>query len=161
MRGMMRWWIVMMALVVLPAARAAAQRSRPGGGLAPSRMGPHIGHNFDAGALVLGAQLTLPLTRRIEVYPSFDYYFVDQGTLWAANADLKIRPGRRAGALYAGGGVDYLHSSAGGGQGSTNLNLLGGLEARWWPSAPYVEARLVLGDGAAFQVVGGLSFRLH
>lgn len=161
MRGMMRRWIVMVALVVLPAVPAAAQRRGAGGGLAPSRMGPHLGHNFDAEALALGAQLTLPLTHRIEVYPSVDYYFVDPGTLWALNADLKIRPGARAGALYVGGGLDYLHTSTGGGEGSTNLNVLGGLEARWWSSAPYVEARLILGDGAAFQVVGGLSFRLH
>jgi hypothetical protein len=149
----------------LLAAPARAQRRTADGGrwgpLDPARMGPHLGYNFDADALTLGAQLTLPVTRQIEVYPSFDYYVVDPGTLWALNADLKFRPPTRTGALYVGGGLDYLHTSAGGGTGDTNLNLLGGLEARRRPYAPFVEGRLILGNGSAFQVVGGFNFRLH
>lgn len=124
-------------------------------------MGPHIGYNFDAEALALGTQLTLPLTGQLEVYPSFDYYFVDPGSLWAINADLKFRPPTRSGAFYVGGGLDYTHASVGGGAGDTNLNILGGLEARRRPYSPFVEGRLLLGNGSAFQIVGGFNFRLH
>jgi hypothetical protein len=153
-------WVIAVAGALL-AARGSAQRRAAAAGLDPARLGPHIGYNFDAEALTLGAQVTLPITRQIGVYPSFDYYFVDPGTLWALNADVKFRPLTQAGALYVGGGLNYLHTSAGGGHGDTNLNLLGGLEARWRPSAPFIEARLILGDGSAFQVVAGVNFRLH
>jgi len=42
---------------------------------------------------------------------------------------------------------------------STNLNLLTGLEGRRGRTRPYVEAKLILGDGSAFQLVGGISWR--
>lgn len=139
------------------AARAAAQRRT----IDPARMGPHIGYNFDADALTLGTQVTLPLTRQLALYPSFDYYFVTVGTLWAVNADLKVRPATRRGLLYVGGGLDWLRPSGRGGSGTTNLNLLAGLEAPRQMHAPYLEGRLMLGNGSAFQIVGGFNFPLH
>jgi hypothetical protein len=160
---MRRSAVVAVAVVVVvagafPAARAAAAQRRT---LDRARMGPHIGYNFDADALTLGAQMTLPLLRQLDVYPSFDYYFVDPGTLWALNADLKFRPATRRGALYVGGGLNYLRASAGGGTDDTDVNLLAGVEARRRVHAPYLEARLMLGNGSAFQIVGGFNFLLH
>jgi hypothetical protein len=155
----MRWVLLVGSAGVWVASAAAAQRST-GGRLDPPRVGPHIGYNFDAEALVLGTQLTLPITRQLEVYPSFDYYFIDPGSLWAINADLKFRPPTRRGAFYVGGGLNYTHSSVRGGTGDTNLNILGGLEARR-PYFPFVEGRLMLGSGSAFQLVGGFNFQLH
>jgi hypothetical protein len=151
---------------VLLARGLEAQRRTARGGvytpLDPVRVGPHLGYNFDADALLLGVQATMPLTQRIELYPTFDYYFVSPGTLWAINADMKFRPPTRMGALYVGGGINYLHASAGGfSNGDVNLNLLGGWEFRRRPLVPYAEARLILGNGSAFQVVGGFSFKLH
>lgn len=148
---------VVAAGAFLPATMAVAQ----GRSLDPARMGPHAGYNFDADALTLGAQVILPLTRQLDVYPTFDYYFVDPGTLWGINADLRVRPNTRRGALYVGGGLNYLHRSAGGGTADTNLNLLGGFEARRRSHTPYIEGRLILGSGSAFQIVGGFDFRLH
>ena len=159
-----RAWTIAVAGGLLAAPAQSQQRTMAGGRwgpIDPARLGPHLGYNFDADALALGAQVTLPITRQIEVYPSFDHYFVDPGTLWALNADVKFRPATRTGALYVGGGLNYLHTSAGGGTGDTNLNLLGGLEARRRSYAPFVEGRLILGNGSAFQVVGGFNFRLH
>lgn len=155
----MRVWhrAFLLAMVVLLLAGAAEAQRR--GALDRPRVGPHLGYNFDADALTLGVQATLPVTARIELYPSFDYYNVSPGTLWAINLDMKFRPPTRLGAFYVGGGIDFLHTNAG--RGDVNLNFLGGWEARRRPLVPYVEGRLILGSGSTFQIVGGINFRLQ
>jgi hypothetical protein len=47
----------------------------------------------------LRSRLTLPLTRRIEMYPLADYDAVNPGFLWRINADVTVRPPARAGAF--------------------------------------------------------------
>jgi hypothetical protein len=131
---------------LLLAGSVAAQRRTARGtantSLEPVRIGPHLGYNFDADALLLGVQATMPLTPRVDLYPTFDYYFVSPGTAWALNADVKFRPPTRMGALYVGGGLDYLHASAlDVSNGDVNLNLLGGWEFRRRPFVPYGEGR--------------------
>ncbi len=143
---------------LLLAGGLAAQRR---GTLDAPRLGLHLGYNFDAEALVVGVQATLPLTQRLDLYPSLDYYDVSPVTLWAINLDMKFRPQTRAGAFYIGGGLDYLHTSAGGGSGDIKLNFIGGLEARRQPFSPFAEGRLILGSGSAFQIVGGFNFKLR
>jgi hypothetical protein len=154
---------VVVGVVVFVATRLDAQRRGGAAPLDPPRLGPHLGYNFDAAALSLGLQATLPLTYQVEMYPTFDYYFVSSpGSLWALNLDVKIRPRTPRRALYVGGGLDYLHSSNGvASSGDVNFSLIGGWEVRRSPVAPYVEGRLLLGHGSAFQVAGGLSFYLH
>ena len=126
--------------------------------LEPVRLGPHFGYNFDADALTLGAQVTLPITQRVELYPTFDYYAISPGSAWALNADVKYRPPTRVGAVYVGGGFGYLRAGA---TGDVNVNLVGGIEALRRPLVPYAEGRIMLGNGSAFQVVGGFSFKLR
>ena len=160
---MMRAWrrAFLLGIVALIQVDAVdAQRSGRGGLLDPPRVGPHLGYNFDADALTVGVQATLPVTSRVELYPSFDYYAVNLGTLWALNVDMKFRPPSRTGAAYVGGGIDYLHNSAGGGR-DVLLNFIGGFEARRRPFVPYVEGRLILGGGSIFQIVGGFNFNLQ
>jgi hypothetical protein len=150
-------------LVALLASQADAQRRarrRPVSMAPGPSYGPHIGYNFDADALLIGAQVAWPITPRVSLYPTFDYYFVDVGSAWALNFDVTYRPPSRYGAWYLGGGINYTHASAGGtGGGDTNLNLLTGLEARRGRTRPYVEARFTIGDGSSFQIVGGFSWR--
>jgi hypothetical protein len=127
---------------LLLAGSLAAQRRTARGTvdtpLDPVRIGPHIGYNFAADALLLGVQATMPRTQRVELYPTFDHYFVSSGTLWALNADVKFRPPTRLGALYVGGGRNYLHASVLGiSNGDVNPNLLGGWEFRRRPFVPY------------------------
>jgi len=125
-----------------------------------SHFGPHIAYNFDIKETAIGAQAHLPISHGVEFYPSFDYYFVNNYSLWALNLDLKIRPPSRYGAFYFGGGVDLMHASVNGVGGSTtNLNLLAGLEGHRRSGNPYLEARLILGDGSAFQMAVGFSWR--
>jgi hypothetical protein len=153
---------MVVAAVTLSAGRLDAQRRATYTPLDPIRIGPHIGYNFDADALNLGLQVTMPLTTEVELYPTFDYYFVSPDKLWALNLDVKFRPPTARRALYVGGGLDYLHASGGGASsGDVNLSLIGGWEVRRSPVAPYAEGRILLGHGSAVQVAGGISFYLH
>jgi hypothetical protein len=129
-----------------------------------SHIGPQIGYNFDYEALVLGGQLSLPLGYHLELYPSFDYFFVDAGTgtVWAINADLKYRlPIQGADFLYIGGGVNFTRSSFGGtGNTDTRGNVIAGLESRRGNIHPFAEFRLTAGQGSTTQLVGGLNITL-
>jgi hypothetical protein len=148
-------------LLVLVASTADAQRRRRSVATTSGpRYGPHIGYNFDTDDLLLGAQLSWPISPQFDLYPSFDYYFVSGGSLWALNFDAKYRPPTASGAWYIGGGLNYMHASSGGFSASdTNLNLLTGLEGRRGRTRPFAEARFILGSGGTFQIAGGFSWR--
>ena len=152
----LRALVVALAMVAVVSSAAAQRRGRA---LGP-RSGAHLGYNFDIDELLLGAQFSWPLAPRFDLYPSFDYYFVDPGSLWSLNIDAKLRPPTRYGVLYVGGGLNYSHASfSGNGSSDTGLNLLAGLEGRRTRSAPYVEAKLILAGETSFQLVGGFSVR--
>ena len=162
---MNRWvsrLVVVLLLVALTASTADAQRRthrRAIVGQSGPSYGAHVGYNFDVNELLIGAQLTYPFTPDLGFYPTFDYYFVSGGSLWALNFDLKYRPPTRYGAWYVGGGLNWSHASAGGVSGSnTNFNLLTGLEGRRGRTRPYIEGKFILGNGSSFQVVGGVSW---
>lgn len=150
----------LMATAASAQRRSTARRAAVATAVERPSFGAHLGYNFDADDALLGAQLTYPVTPRLALYPTFDYYFESGVTLWALNADIKFHPPTRRGYFYFGGGLNILHGSAGGlSNTDTNLNLLGGLEGRRWRSTvPYVEAKLIVGNGSAFQIVGGLSW---
>lgn len=154
--------VVLLALLLL-ASSADAQRGRGrrAAAAAPApRWGPHLGYNVDVEEVLIGAQMSWAITPRVDLYPSFDYYLVDPGALWSLNADLKFRPPSRYGAFYVGGGLNYTRvSQSGSGSSDTGLNLFVGLEGRRGRTAPYVEAKFILGDGSSFQIVGGFSIR--
>ncbi|HXF94908.1 MAG TPA: hypothetical protein VNI61_02280 [Gemmatimonadales bacterium] len=158
-----RLLVLLVALLLVAAPAEAQRRGRARAAAAAAyapRFGPHLGYNVDVEELLLGAQLSWPITPRVELYPSFDYYFVDPGSLWSLNADLKLRPPTRYGALYLGAGLNYSRRSVSGASPSeTGLNLLVGLEGRRTRTAPYVEAKFIVGDESSFQIVGGFSFR--
>ncbi|HTI06718.1 MAG TPA: hypothetical protein VL549_15555 [Gemmatimonadales bacterium] len=153
--------LVLIALVTAPTPAVAQRRARRAVAVTPGpTYGAHLGYNFDVDELLVGAQLTYPFTPSLAAYPTFDYYFVSGGSLWALNFDLKYRPPTRYGAWYVGGGLNWTHASAGGASGSdTNLNLLTGLEGRRGRTRPYVEGKFILGNGSSFQIVGGISWR--
>jgi hypothetical protein len=158
-RWLARVLIVLTLLVVVASTADAQRRSRRRGGAAVNSgptYGAHIGYNFDADAALLGAQLTWPITNDVAFYPTFDYYFVDNNTLWALNFDLKWRPPTRRGIWYVVGGLNWLHGDGGS---DTGLNLATGLEDRRGKTRPYVEGRFILGNESVFQLVGGLSWR--
>ncbi len=158
---MNRWvsrLLIVLLLVAVTASTAEAQRRRRRAIVTQSgpTYGGHLGYNFDGDDLLIGAQLSWPLTPDLALYPTFDYYFVSGGSLWALNFDLKYRPPTRYGAWYVGGGLNWSHASAGS---DTNLNLLTGLEGRRGRTRPYIEGKFILGNGSSFQIVGGVNWR--
>ena len=162
---MNRWvsrLLVVLLLLALTVSAADAQgryRRRAIASASGPTYGGHVGYNFDVNNLLIGAQLSWPFTPDLALYPTFDYYFVSGGSLWALNFDLKYRPPTRYGAWYVGGGLNWSHASSGGVSGSnTNLNLLTGLEGRRGRTRPYIEAKFIVGNGSSFQLVGGVSW---
>ena len=147
--------LLLVAVVASPADAQRRARRRAAATAGPS-YGAHLGYNFDVDEVLIGGQLSWPMTPQLDLYPSFDYYFVSPGSAWGLNFDLKYRPPTRYGAWYVGGG---LNLSGGTGGSDTNLNLLTGLEGRRGHTRPYVEAKFILGNGSAFQLVGGFSVR--
>jgi len=151
--------VVLVLAVITSGAEAQRRYRRVSAGTPGPTYGAHVGYNFDVSKALLGAQLSWPIVPALDLYPSFDFYF-GSGSLWALNFDVKYRPPTTYRAWYVGGGLNYTHTSSGGVSNSTtNLNLLTGLEARRGPTRPYVEAKLIVGNGSAFQLVGGLSWR--
>lgn len=151
--------VLVLLLLALTASAADAQRRarrRPVAAQAGPRWGPHVGYNFDTDDLLIGAQLAWPIMPQLDLYPTFDYYFVDPGSLWALNLDLKYRPPTRYGAWYIGGGLNYSKFTGGS---DTGLNLLTGLEGRRGRTMPYAEARFIFISESTFQIVAGLSWR--
>jgi len=142
--------LIALALLTAP---VAAQRSH---------IGVHAGYDFDRDKAAFGGQVSLPLSRFVELYPSVEVYFVDVGSLVGFNGDLKFRldPGAPL-QLYVGGGVNVLRASAGGvGATDTGWDLLGGLESRFGYTHPYVEGRALHHDRSAFQLNAGLNITL-
>ena len=146
------WRLAVIIAGALMAGRPAAAQS-PAYGL-------HFGYNFDVDDPLAGAQATFPFSRSVAFYPSFDYYFTSPVHTWGLNGDLKLYPGAYR-MFYVAGGINYTHVSLNGnGSGTTNLNLVAGLEGHRRFGAPYLEGRLILGNGSSsFQIVGGLNWR--
>lgn len=147
--------VVAVTLALLAATTATARAQR-------SHIGPHAGYNFDNDRALIGAQLLLPLSRSVELYPSFDYYFVDQGSLIGLSGDLKFRvPTGGPSVLYVGGGVDFLRRSVGGvSDTDTGWDILFGIESRMGLTHPYIEGRVLNHSGSAFQLAAGLNLTL-
>jgi hypothetical protein len=145
-------WAVPLVLLAVGAPMASAQRAH---------IGPRIGANFDSDDVLIGGQALLPLSRRVEFYPSMDIYFPNTGTSLGFNADLKVRFPTPDLDFYAGGGLNYLYRKvAGNSNGDVGANLLGGIETQAGWVHPFVEGRVLLHDNTSFQLVGGLNFTI-
>jgi len=126
-----------------------------------SHIGPRVGVNFDSDDLLIGAQLTAPVGRRLEFYPSVDIYFPNRGTSLGFNTDLKLLFPRRSARYYLGGGLNIAYRSVSGAS-NTHLgaNLIGGIESRRGQVHPFLEGRVLFHNNSAFQLVGGLNITL-
>ena len=137
------------------AATAQAQTSR-------MHLGPRVSYQFDLEKLGVGAQLSVPMAKYLEFYPSFDYFFVDNGSFWDLNADLKYRIAHASiNWLYVGGGLNIARSGAGSVH-DTNagFNLLAGAESLKGRVHPFAEFRFTAGHGSTGQISAGLNFTL-
>lgn len=142
--------LLLVATAAAPAT-VAAQRAH---------IGFHGAYNFDIDQPAIGAQVHLPFARGIELYPSFDYYFVDSGSLLGFSGDLKFRS--RATPLYFGGGLNILRASAGGSSNSdTGFDVFAGFESRRGWTHPYLEFRGLFHDNSSLQVAVGVNMTLY
>ena len=155
MKSALRTAVCGLALVIGGAATAGAQTNR-------MHLGPQIAYDFDIEEFGLGAQFSTPIVNRVEFYPSAMFYFVDPGSYFNLNADLKWRVAKdRPNWLYVGGGLNVARfSNDGDADTDLGLNLLAGAESLKGRVHPFVEARLILADGSRFQIGAGLNITL-
>jgi hypothetical protein len=140
------------ALVVASAlaGTAQAQTSR-------FHLGPRLSYQFDLEKLGIGAQFSAPIVPHLEFYPSFDY-FIDSGSVWNLNADLKYRlPSESVHWLYLGAGLNIAH---GGNNTQAGLNLFAGVESLKGRVHPFGEFRFTANHGSTGQIAAGLNFTL-
>ena len=129
-------------------------------------IGPHIGYNFKIEDPYIGVQASFPVGRRLEFYPSFDWYLVGDGaSVFGANGDLKWRVAHsdsRWRWLYIGGGLNLTFTKPEGGDTDTRAggNLFVGAESLRGRIHPFAEGRVTLRRGTMFQVQGGLNITL-
>jgi hypothetical protein len=146
---------IALVLGIATAMAGAAQAQRP-------HIGGHLLYNFDVEEFGIGAQFSYPLSRKLEFYPSFDYYFVDPGSLWQLNADLKYKLREEHNWFYVGGGLGIARASVGNFDDTdVGANLFGGWETLIGQRVhPYLEGRLTLADDTRFQLAGGLNITI-
>ena len=155
MGSRVRAGVIALALVSIAPALARAQTRR-------LHLGPHLGYEFSDENVALGAQLSVPIARRVEFYPSFDYYFVDPGSLWTLNGDIKYRVAHdRPNWLYIGSGLNFADRRVSGvGRTHAGLNLFAGVESLKGWVHPFGEARFTVSDDSRFQLQAGLNVTL-
>jgi len=125
-------------------------------------LGPRISYQFDLEDIGLGAQFSVPIARQLEFYPSFDYFFVGEGSFWQLNADLKWRvASESANWLYLGAGLNLARASSGPADDTqAGLNLFVGAESLRGRVHPFGEFRFTAKDGSTAQLAAGLNFTL-
>jgi hypothetical protein len=144
-----------LALILIVGASAEAQTGR-------THFGPRVTYNFDMDEAALGLQFSAPVADRLEFYPSFDTFLVDRGSLWALNADLKLRvTGESMNWLYLGGGLNLQRRSFEDfNNTNTGLGLFAGFESLSGRVHPFGEIRLIANDGTSAQATFGLNFTI-
>jgi hypothetical protein len=133
-----------------------------GGAQTSTHVGARVGYNFAREEAMFSANLTVPMTNRIEFYPSLDIYTPQTGNRMGFNGDVKIAfPMSNGPQLYAGAGVGIVnrntretHST------DVGANLLMGIESRTGWVHPFAEGKIQLQDRAMFQMIGGLNITL-
>lgn len=162
-------------LGLLLSTPAVAQRSTTFAQGNQSLVGPQIGVATNNLNFFIGAQFSLPVADRIDVYPSFDYYFPSNSygafgvnvTVWGINAEARYWPklNMENSGLYVGGGLNITHVgvSVGGIGGSTTnagLGLLGGWDFKSVSWHPFAQIHAVIGNADRIEFGGGVNFKL-
>ena len=136
------------------AAVASAQAS--------TRVGPRIGYDFQSDEAILGASLTVPISTRIEFYPSIDLYTPDRGNKVGFNGDVKVYlPTRASYDLYAGGGLGIVNQNVAEiSNTDVGINLLFGIASRIGGINPFGEVRVLIHDDTQLVLIAGMNFRM-
>lgn len=143
-----------MMMIALAAGTAGAQAS--------THVGMRVGYNFSREEVMLSANLTVPMTSRIEFYPSIDIYTPDRGNRIGFNGDVKVMfPMSSGPQFYAGGGLGIVNRNEGDFSNTDlGVNLLMGIESRVGWIHPFAEGKILLHDRSQFQLIGGINLTL-
>jgi hypothetical protein len=147
------------ALLLVSSTLAVTTGAAPA---AAADFGVRGGYYFDAGEPFLGAELIMPVARRIYFNPNVEYVFVEDTTFLTLNADFHYDfPTRGSTFVWAGAGLGILHSDPeGDDNGDTDpaLNLLAGVGFRTGGVIPYFQAKLIIDGGSEFALAFGVRF---
>ncbi len=154
------------AIALTTTAASAQARKEQGSKLL---FGPHAEFATNDLDFGIGAQLSYPVANRIDIYPTFDYYFpgndltvisIDGAVRYWPKLNIK-NPG-----LYAGAGLNWSHVSfnpPGPGSASDSeigLSLLAGWMFKQVSFLPFGQIRIVVGDADRVEFGGGVNFKL-
>lgn len=147
--------------------KAFAQGDRPS-------VGPQIGYGSNHTKFFIGGQFAYPIINRLDIYPTFQYYFPGNHLhFWSLAGNVRYWPklNMKDAGLYAGGGLDISHSSVSvntgfgtvsGSSTDVGLSLLSGWEFKSVSPKmiPFGQIRVVIGDADRIEFGGGVNFRL-
>ena len=153
---------------VLTTSVAAAQAGRKEQGDRPL-IGPHVEFATNDLDLGIGAQFSYPIANRIDIYPTFDYYFPGNDlTAFSIDGAVRYWPklNMKNPGLYAGAGLNWSHVSfnpPGPGSASNSeigLSLVGGWMFKQVSWLPFGQIRVVIGNADRVEFGGGVNFKL-
>ena len=135
------------------------------GGVAPAAaadFGVRGGYYFDVEQPFLGAELIMPVARRVYFNPNLEWVFVENLRYLTLNADFHYDfPTRGSNFVWAGAGLGLLRADPEGpGNADTDpaLNLLAGVGFRTGGLIPYVQAKVIVNGGSEFVLAFGVRF---
>lgn len=145
---------MLLAALVVFSTRGSAQAS--------TQAGARAGYDFQSDEVILGANLTVPISTRIEFYPSIDLYTPDRGNKIGFNGDVKVfLPVRASYKMYAGGGLGIVNQNLGDVSNTDlGLNFLFGIESIIGRVHPYGEVKLLVHDDTQLALFAGVNFIL-
>jgi len=151
-----RWfvarWTLPVVMLVMAASAAKAQRAH---------IGARVGYDFDSKNPVVSTQVTIPMTRTVEFYPSVDVYLPDHGSMVGLNGDLKFNMPTTGPRVYLGAGLGVqtrtVNSSS---NTDVGANALFGVETRTGWVHPFVEGRAFMSETNRVSVLAGLNFTI-
>ncbi|HWA58416.1 MAG TPA: hypothetical protein VG692_14240 [Gemmatimonadales bacterium] len=132
-------------------------------------VGPHAEFATNDLDFGIGAHLSYPIVNRIDILPTFDYYFPGNSVhVWTLDGSVRYWPklNMKNPGLYAGAGLNYTHTSfnpPGPGSvsdGSVGLSLTGGWMFKQVSVLPFGQIRVVIGDADRVEFGGGINFKL-
>ena len=129
---------------------------------ADTKFGVRGGYYTDIGEPFLGAEVLVPVARRIYFNPNFEYVFVENLNYWTLNGDFHYDfPTHRPYYVWAGAGVGLLRVDPPGADNSdtdVGLNLLAGVGFKAGSVVPYFQAKVILKNGSEFALGFGVRF---
>lgn len=133
-------------------------------------LGPHAEFATNDLDFGIGAQLSYPIANRIDIYPTFDYYFAGKNlTVFSIDGAVRYWPklNMKNPGLYAGAGLNWSHVKVDlpapfddASDSEIGLSLVGGWMFKQVNFLPHAQIRVVIGDADRVEFGGGVNFKL-